>query len=61
MSVREFEATVEGISLTFYVHYYSDQAGSIQLVAWTGRSLLDEYRPLIEEFVAGFEVRERQS
>ncbi len=59
MALREFEATVVGIPLTFYVHYYSDPAGSIQLVGWTGRSLVDEHRPLIEQFVAGFEVARR--
>lgn len=59
MAVREFEATIEGIPFTFYVHYYSDAAGSIQLVGWTGRSLVTEHRPLIEQFVSGFEVTGR--
>ena len=53
---REIEATIDGIPLTFYVHYYSDQSGSIQLVGWTGRSLLSEHRSTIEEFVSGFQL-----
>lgn len=56
MSFREIEATVNGIPLTFYAHYYSDEAGSIQLVGWTGRALMDEYRGTIEQFVRGFQV-----
>lgn len=53
---REIEANIDGIPLTFYIHYYSDSAGSIQLVGWTGRSLLSEHRSTIEEFVSGFQL-----
>lgn len=56
MVFREVEATIDDVPLTFYIHYYSDTAGSIQLVGWTGRSLIGEHRSLIDQFVSGFEV-----
>jgi hypothetical protein len=52
----EVELTVSGIAVTFYYHLYSDPKGTIQLIAWTGRSLIVESRSAIERFVAGFEV-----
>lgn len=56
MAFREIDATVSGIPVTYYAYYYSDPAGSVQLVGWTGRSLMPEYRGTIEQFVSGFEV-----
>ena len=54
---QEIEVTVDQMPLTFYGHYYSDTAGSIQLVGWTGRSLLAEHRSTIEQFVSGFQLK----
>jgi hypothetical protein len=48
---------LRGIPVTYYYHCFSDSAGTIQLVGFTGRSLLN--RPAIERFVAGFEVLRR--
>ena len=59
MAVREFEVTINEMPLTFYVHYYSDRNGSIQLIGWTGRALIDEHRPAIEQFVNRFQVNMR--
>ena len=55
----EIEATIQGIPFTYYGHYYSGQLGTIQIVGWTGRSLMEEFRRTIERFVSGFEVPEK--
>jgi hypothetical protein len=53
----EMDARLSGIDFTYFTHVYSGAAGTVQLHAWTSRSLLGEYRETIEEMVAGFEVR----
>jgi hypothetical protein len=53
---REIEATLFQLPFTFYNHYYSDTSGCIQILGWTGRSLLEKHRSTIEEFLEGFEV-----
>ena len=55
--VLEFEASSEGIQFTFLGHYFSSEAGTIQIVAWTSRNLLAEKRPLIDAIVAGFHAK----
>jgi hypothetical protein len=57
MLYLDFEATPSGIPITYFGHYYSDASGTVQVIAWTGRNLLEEYRDEIERFVSGFEVR----
>jgi hypothetical protein len=59
MVFQEIEATIDDVPWTFYVHYYSDTSGSVQLVGYTGRALIAEHRSTIEQFVAGFNVAER--
>jgi hypothetical protein len=56
MLLVEIEAIASGIPLTFYYHCFSGSAGTIQLIGFTGRSLMKEARPAIEQFVSGFEV-----
>jgi len=40
----------------FYGHYYSDAAGTVQLIGWTGKNLIDAHRAAIETFLAGFQI-----
>lgn len=56
MVLREFDVTTEGLQLVFYGHYYSDAAGTVQLIGWTGKNLIDEHRAIIESFVSGFQL-----
>jgi hypothetical protein len=56
MTFREIEAAFEGEPFTFYNHYYCDTSGCIQFLGWAKRSLLEEHRGTIEEFLEGFEV-----
>jgi hypothetical protein len=55
----EIEATVSGAPVTFYSHCYNGPNATIQLIGYSGRSLMSQSRPLIEQFVAGFEVAVR--
>jgi hypothetical protein len=57
MLYLDFEATPSGIPIAYVGHYYSDASGTVQVIAWTGRNLLEEHRDEIERFVSGFEVR----
>jgi S1-C subfamily serine protease len=50
----EIEATAGGIPLTYYDHYYSDSAGTVEIDCWTGRNLIAGSRATIEDFVSGF-------
>jgi hypothetical protein len=59
MLFLEIEGSTSGVPFSYYEHYYSDSFGTIQIVGWTGRSLLNEYRDTIERMVSGFEVRRR--
>ena len=59
MLFMEYEATVGGVPFVFVAHFFSDPSGTVQIIAWTGRNLLAEYRDPIERFVSGFEVSGR--
>jgi hypothetical protein len=56
MVIREVEATVNGVLFRYYGHYYSDTAGSVELIGWTYPQLIDEHRRGFDQFVSGFEV-----
>ena len=43
-----------GSRYTYYNQLYSDAAGTVQIVAWTGANLFDEYRRDFLELFAGF-------
>ena len=55
----EYETTVGGVPFVFVGHFFSDTSGTVQIIAWTGRNLVDDYRDTIERFVSGFEVSRR--
>ncbi len=59
MLFMEYETTVDGVPFVFVGHFFSDTSGTVQIIAWTGRNLLAEYRDTIERFVSGFEVSRR--
>ncbi len=59
MLFLEFEGTRTGIAFTFYGHYYSDPSGTIQILGWTGQNLINEYRGIVENVVAGFSVNRK--
>jgi hypothetical protein len=57
MMFLEIDATVEHVPVRYYGHYYSDSSGTVQIIGWTSRNLIEEHRPLIENFVSGFQER----
>ena len=59
MLFMEYEAIVGRVPFVFVAHFFSDTSGTVQIIAWTGRNLLAEYRDTIERFVSGFEVSRR--
>jgi len=51
----EMEATIQGVPLKYFTHFYSDASGAIEIRAFTP-GLLEEYRQKIECFVSGFQI-----
>ena len=57
LMVLEIEATSSGVPFVFYGHYYAGPAGTIQIVGWTAKNLLDEHRVTFDALVAGFQLK----
>jgi hypothetical protein len=49
-------AKVQGIAFTYFYYLYTGEAGSIQILTFTGQNLLKEFRPDMEAFMNGFEL-----
>ena len=50
----KMEGTIEGAQLIFQGYYYTGRQGMVQVITWTGRNLIDEYRADFEDFLNGF-------
>jgi hypothetical protein len=48
--------TVEGIPLTYHSYYHTGQAGSIQVITWTGRNIFEESKSDMEELLNGLVI-----
>jgi hypothetical protein len=48
------DGVVNGNRYSYYSQAYSDDAGTVQIVVWTGSNLFDEYRQDFLELLAGF-------
>jgi len=51
--MMQMAGTIQGIRFTYYGYYYSNSNGTIQLLAYTGESLFNEYETEIELFLNG--------
>jgi len=49
----QMTGTASGVKFTYLVYYYSDESGTIQLVCFTGKSLLKAYQKDFEELLNG--------
>jgi hypothetical protein len=49
-------AKVQGIPFTYMYDLYTGDAGTIQILTFTGQNLVNEYRADIETLLNGFEV-----
>jgi len=54
------EVESEGVAFTFFGYYYSSEAGTVQVLTWTGRNLFKEFKPELEAFLNGFEIIEKK-
>ena len=61
MTYVEYEATIQGVPVSFYAHFYSDSSVTVQIIGYTGRNLLLGYRSAIEQVVSGFSIQTANS
>jgi hypothetical protein len=54
-------AKVQGIPFTYMYYLYSGDAGTIQLLTFTGQNLFKEYKQDMEAFLNGFETVKRET
>jgi hypothetical protein len=54
--LMQINGTIRSIPFTYYSYYYSGKAGSIQVIAYTGQSLFDEFKADFEDLLNGFVV-----
>lgn len=52
--MMEMVGTGQGIKFVYQGYYYSNSSGSIQLTTFTGKSLYDEYKEDMHQFLNGF-------
>ena len=48
------DGTTQGMKISYYSYYFSNEKGSIQFHAFTGQNLLDKYKTDIENLLNGF-------
>lgn len=58
MLVQEWQTTVDGVPMLYMGHFFSDAAGTFEVIAWTTGQATPERRALIDGFVAGVQVRQ---
>jgi hypothetical protein len=57
MLLFEAEATIGGSLCSYYVHVYSDTAGTVELSGWTRKHLIDNGRGVFDELASGLTVQ----
>jgi hypothetical protein len=50
------DGTIQGIPFTYYGYYWSGQAGALQMIAYTGKSLFDEFKAEITDLLNGLVI-----
>ena len=54
--VLHISGTIEGIEFIYYGYYFTDKAGSYQLLTYTSKNLFTEYENKMTNFLNGFVV-----
>ena len=54
----KMDATIRGIPVSYINYYYSGKSGAVQIMAYTGKTLLHEYASDLMDLLNGFEVYE---
>jgi hypothetical protein len=57
MLLFEAEATISGSLFSYYVHVYSDAAGTVELSGWTRKNLIDNGRGVFDQLASGLTVQ----
>jgi hypothetical protein len=52
----QIDGTIQDIPFSYLGYYYSGKQGAIQVITYTGQSLVSKYRLDMEEFLNGLEV-----
>jgi len=52
----KLSGTLEGMSFIYYGYYYSGTEGTLQVVAYTGANLFDEFKQDFEDFLNGTQI-----
>jgi hypothetical protein len=52
------DGTSSGVQFTYFGYYYGGVPGTVQVVAYTGQNLFDEYRKDFEDFCDGLSIHE---
>ena len=52
----QIKGTIQGVAFTYFGYYYSSDAGTVQMITYTGQNLFEEFQSDFEEFLNGFEV-----
>jgi hypothetical protein len=52
----KMEGTIKGLTFVYYGYYYTGEAGTIQVVTYTAKSLLKEYEQDFTDFLSGLKV-----
>jgi hypothetical protein len=56
VTCMEITGTARGILFHYYGYYHTGKLGSIQVIAYTGESLFEEYKPDFDELLNGLEL-----
>jgi hypothetical protein len=52
--VLEVSANMEGMYISYYMFLWSGSKGTVQIICWSGSTVIDEYRPVFNDFFGGF-------
>lgn len=52
----QIEGTIENIPFTYFGYYWAGKAGTLQVIAFTGQNLFDEFMPEFRELLNGLIV-----
>ncbi|WP_405209088.1 hypothetical protein [Aquimarina sp. LLG6339-5] len=58
MLLMQMDGTMQGIKISYYGYYFSNEEGSVQFLAYTSQNLLEEYKPVAEELLNGIVITE---
>lgn len=52
------DGTVQGMKISYYSYYYSNNKGSIQFLTFTGQNVINKYENVIEDILNGLIINE---